>query len=116
MTFPALIDWLDDRLNPIVVKELRQAVKSRLVVAILMLFLGIQLFLLFVFLLTRGARGEMKRTLHILMPETHCGSVMARAARRNSRAALDSTLYSIIAFLRRAALAPPFLTLYICSD
>ena len=22
MTFPALIDWLDDRLNPIVVKEL----------------------------------------------------------------------------------------------
>ena len=59
MTFSALIDWLDDRLNPIVVKELRQAVKSRLVVAILMLFLGIQLFLLGVFLVNREARGEM---------------------------------------------------------
>ena len=59
MTFPALIDWLDDRLNPIVVKELRQAVKSRLVVSILMLFLGIQLFLLGIFLVKREAQGDM---------------------------------------------------------
>jgi len=31
--------WLDDRINPIVVRELRQAVRSRLVVAVLMTFL-----------------------------------------------------------------------------
>ena len=33
MTSPGLLDRLDDLLNPIVVRELRQAVKSRLVVA-----------------------------------------------------------------------------------
>ena len=33
--------WLDDRMNPIVVKELRQAVKSRFVIAVLMLMLAI---------------------------------------------------------------------------
>ena len=59
MTFSAIIDWLDDRLNPIVVKELRQAVKSRLVVSILMLFLGIQLFLLGIFLVKREAQGDL---------------------------------------------------------
>jgi hypothetical protein len=34
---------LDDRINPIVVKELRQAVKSRIVVVVLLLFLVLQL-------------------------------------------------------------------------
>jgi hypothetical protein len=52
----AVIDRMDDWINPIVVKELRQAVKSRLVVTILMVFLGLQLFLVGVFLLF----GEMR--------------------------------------------------------
>jgi hypothetical protein len=56
MSITAVIDRMDDWINPIVVKELRQAVKSRLVVAILMLFLGLQLFLLGMFLLF----GEMR--------------------------------------------------------
>jgi hypothetical protein len=38
-----LVDKLDDLLNPIAVKELRQAVKSRIVVSALVLFLLIQL-------------------------------------------------------------------------
>ncbi len=41
-----LRDKLDDLLNPIVVKELRQAVKSRIVMAALLLFLLIQLSIL----------------------------------------------------------------------
>ncbi len=57
MTFTEILDRLDDRLNPIVVKELRQAVKSRMVVGILLLFLGLQLFLLGSFLLM-GGRGR----------------------------------------------------------
>src|SRR5688572_32707088 len=58
MNLMAIIDRLDDKLNPIVVKELRQAVKSRMVVGILVLFLGLQLFLLGFFLLIREVRGE----------------------------------------------------------
>lgn len=42
--------FLDDRMNPIVVKEVRQAVRSRFVVAVLMLFLVVELFTLGVFL------------------------------------------------------------------
>lgn len=38
--------WVDDRMNPIVVKELRQAVKSRFVVAVLMLMLALLLLIL----------------------------------------------------------------------
>jgi hypothetical protein len=37
------IDRLDDWINPIVIKELRQAVKSRLVTSMLLLFLGLQM-------------------------------------------------------------------------
>ena len=58
MNFTALLDRLDDRINPIVVKELRQAVKSRIVVGILLLFLGLQLFMLGVTLLLRDGGGE----------------------------------------------------------
>jgi hypothetical protein len=50
MTFSGLLDRIDDWINPIVIKELRQAVKSRMVVSILMLFLGLQLFILALFL------------------------------------------------------------------
>ena len=56
MNLLSIIDKLDDKLNPIVVKELRQAVKSRMVVGILVLFLGVQLFLLGFVLLVREAR------------------------------------------------------------
>lgn len=58
VSLSGIIDWCDDRLNPIVVKELRQAVKSRMVVAILILFLGLQLFLLGFYLMVREVRGE----------------------------------------------------------
>ncbi len=53
MNFLKLVEWIDDHLNPIVVKELRQAVKSRMVVGILGLFLMFQLLLLGFALLTR---------------------------------------------------------------
>jgi hypothetical protein len=38
-TLSSIAPWIDDRLNPIVVKELRQAVQSRFVSALLLLFL-----------------------------------------------------------------------------
>ncbi len=43
MNSRGLLGRLDDGLNPIVVKELRQAVRSRLVTSVLLLFLGVQL-------------------------------------------------------------------------
>lgn len=46
MSSASVMDKLDDMLNPIVVKELRQAVKSRIVMAALMLFLLVQLSIL----------------------------------------------------------------------
>ncbi len=42
----AAVNWVDDRLNPIVVKELRQAVKSRVVVGVLVLMLVVLLVIL----------------------------------------------------------------------
>jgi hypothetical protein len=45
-----VLAWLDDRLNPIVVKELRQAVQSRLVTSALVLFLVLQAAILSIFL------------------------------------------------------------------
>jgi hypothetical protein len=59
MKLARLFDWLDDRINPIVVKELRQAVQSRLVVAVLLLALGLQVLLLGVFLIVREARHSV---------------------------------------------------------
>lgn len=47
----ALTRWIDDRLNPVVVKELRQAVRSRAVSVILILFLTVQLLAIGVYLL-----------------------------------------------------------------
>jgi hypothetical protein len=49
---------LDDWLNPIVVKELRQAVRSRAVVSALMLFLLLQLVIIGVYVLNSEARGH----------------------------------------------------------
>jgi hypothetical protein len=54
---------LDDWVNPIVVKELRQAVRSRLVVAALMLFLLLQLLIVGVYLLNSEASG--RRDAHV---------------------------------------------------
>lgn len=51
---PRLAAWIDDRLNPIVVKELRQAVQGRFVAAVLNVLLLVQLGVVAVFLLTNG--------------------------------------------------------------
>lgn len=46
--------WFNDSINPIVIKELRQAVRSKFVIAMLMLLLGVQLFVIGAFLVTSG--------------------------------------------------------------
>src|SRR5262249_24721096 len=52
------LERLDDSLNPIVVKELRQAVQSRFVVVALLLFLSLQLLILGLYLVFGyGARS-----------------------------------------------------------
>ena len=51
--------WLDDRMNPIVVKELRQAVQSKFVVSILMLFLVILLTTLLMYVLNTDTIGQV---------------------------------------------------------
>jgi hypothetical protein len=55
----ALLAWLDDRINPIVVKELRQAVQSRLVAMTLLAFLVLQTGMLSLYLIVppMGARS-----------------------------------------------------------
>jgi ABC-type transport system involved in multi-copper enzyme maturation permease subunit len=58
MTMSAFIDRLDDWVNPIVVKELRQAVKSRLVVVILMVFLVLMLAVMLFSLSFQEAGGD----------------------------------------------------------
>ena len=55
-----LFDRLDDAMNPIVVKELRQAVQSRFVVAVLLIFLMLQLLWIGVRLLIFGVRAEFE--------------------------------------------------------
>lgn len=51
-------NWIDDRMNPIVVKELRQAVKSRFVVSVMMLMLVLLMIILAsVLLMQDGRRG-----------------------------------------------------------
>ncbi len=59
-----LMDKLDDLLNPIVVKELRQAVKSRIVISALMLFLVIQLSILLLNLSFTGRQSAGAVNLH----------------------------------------------------
>ena len=58
------VDKLDDVLNPIVVKELRQAVKSRIVLSALMLFLLVQLFILLLSLSFNDRRAIDEVNLH----------------------------------------------------
>ncbi len=76
-----LVETLSDMLNPIVVKELRQAVKSKFVVAVLLLFLGLQLLAAGIYLVvaseTNGlglmnpqAGSNLFSILHIIMLAT----------------------------------------------
>jgi hypothetical protein len=57
MKSAGLLERMDDLLNPIVVKELRQAVKSRIVMAVLLIFLLLQLVILLVTLLVGEYRN-----------------------------------------------------------
>jgi len=57
-----LLDWIDGRLNPIVVKELRQAVRGRFVVAVLILSLLGQTVVVAGFLLTSGINADRLAT------------------------------------------------------
>jgi hypothetical protein len=73
MKAAGLLTRMDDWLNPIVVKELRQAVKSRVVMAVLLIFLLLQLVILLVILLMGEYRNvnavnfnEGLRTFHVL--------------------------------------------------
>ena len=63
MSISGLIDRIDDWINPIVVKELRQAVKSRLVTGVLLLFLSVQLVIMGMYLAFQdaSARGAAAR-------------------------------------------------------
>jgi hypothetical protein len=54
-----IMERLDDAINPVVVKELRQAVKSRLIVAVLLLFLLVQLAFMGIFLMIAGLEGRL---------------------------------------------------------
>jgi len=58
MTIWSLLDRFDDWINPIVVKEVRQAVKSRLVVSVLMVFLVLMLVVMGFALSFQAARSE----------------------------------------------------------
>jgi len=55
----SIASWADDRMNPIVVKELRQAVQSRFIVSILMLFLVVLLVTLLMYILNTDTIGQV---------------------------------------------------------
>ena len=61
MNLVRVLDRLDDWINPIVVKELRQAVKSRLVIVILMVFLLLMLLVMGGSLMFQDAVGGAVR-------------------------------------------------------
>jgi hypothetical protein len=103
MTFSGLIDRLDDWLNPIVVKELRQAVKSRVVTSILLIFLGIQVLIISIFLAFREVnsggdpmswRGgsELFMTLQAILLGTCMVVIPAHAALRMNGERSDSNV------------------------
>lgn len=58
---PGILEKIDDAINPIVVKELRQAVHSRFVVAVVLLFLILQLVYLGIHLTYVGLSGYLER-------------------------------------------------------
>src|SRR5690349_7996359 len=55
-----LVQWVDDRINPIVVKELRQAVQSRFVAWVILLFLALQLLFVGIHLFVVAAQGRVE--------------------------------------------------------
>ncbi|MCS7046578.1 MAG: hypothetical protein NZO58_09505, partial [Gemmataceae bacterium] len=59
MKWAQVWEKLDDAINPIVVKELRQAVQSRFVVAVIMCFLAIQLIFFGIYLMATGQSGRL---------------------------------------------------------
>jgi hypothetical protein len=62
MKSPGILARLDDALNPIVVKELRQAVQSRFVVTVLLLFLLLQLVVMGIFLIANSIDGRLEQS------------------------------------------------------
>ena len=66
----AAVQFVDDRMNPIVVKELRQAVQSRFVTVVLVLFLAVELFTIAAFMLASdniGADFQMGRNVFVAL-------------------------------------------------
>ena len=72
--------WLDDRINPIVVKELRQAVKSRFIVGVLLLMLAILVATLLLFVMNSRNLGLASsgegRDLFLIFQATLLGLTM----------------------------------------
>ena len=60
MKSATVLEKIDDALNPIVVKELRQGVQSRFVVAVLLLFLLLQLMFMGIFLVVWSIGGQLE--------------------------------------------------------
>jgi hypothetical protein len=60
MKSAGFLETLDDAINPIVVKELRQAVRSRFVVAVVLLFLILQILLVGIYLTVVGVGGRLE--------------------------------------------------------
>jgi hypothetical protein len=56
----SILEKLNDRLNPIVIKELRQAVQSKFVVVVLFLFLLLEVGLLAILLVVNSINGRME--------------------------------------------------------
>ncbi len=134
MRLASIIDRLDDWINPIVVKELRQAVKSRLVVGILLVFLGLQITLVTSYLLlgkepsgavqwTTGRnvfeilQGMLIVTLMLLVPAYACIRLTTERSDHNVDLLFISTLRpsSIIAGKFFAAVMLAMLILSACA-
>ncbi len=60
MTLADLARWADNRVNPIVVKELRQAVRSRLVIVGFIVFLAVQLVAVWLYTVATGAGNDLE--------------------------------------------------------
>jgi hypothetical protein len=59
MPFGTFVETVSDAINPIVVKELRQAVQSRFVIAVLLMFLLVQLLFMGIFLMVQSLSGTL---------------------------------------------------------
>ena len=67
----AFLARIGDRINPIVVKESRQAVNSRLVAGFLLLFLAVQLVVMLLMIISRDSSTKRPcRRYHAATPMT----------------------------------------------